>query len=38
LPAAAILAGLFTLVAAVLVELIYELLRGGRQPDATRLH
>jgi len=37
LPAAAILAGLFTLVAAVLVELIYELLRGGRQPDASRL-
>jgi hypothetical protein len=36
LPAAAILAGLFTLVAAVLVELIYELLRGGRQPDASR--
>ncbi len=36
LPAAAILAGLFTLVAAVLVELIYELLRSGRQPDASR--
>ncbi len=36
LPAPAILAGLFALVAAVLVELIYELLRGGRQPNASR--
>ena len=32
-PAAAVLAGLFALVAAVLVELLYELLRGERLPD-----
>ncbi len=34
LPAAAIFAGLFTLVAAVLMEMIYELVRGMRQPHA----
>ncbi len=34
LPAASILAGLFALIVAVLVELLYELVRGERQPDA----
>ncbi len=33
-PAAAVLTGLFALVAAVLVELLYELLRGESLPDA----
>ena len=34
LPGAAVLAGLFALAAAVLVELLYELMRGERQPKA----
>ncbi len=34
LPAAAVLGGLFTLVAAVLGELLYELARGWRQPES----
>ena len=34
LPAVAVLAGLFTLVAAVLAEMVYLLLRGQGQPDA----
>ena len=35
LPAAAVLGGLFTLVAAVLIEVVLQLLRGGPQPDAS---
>jgi hypothetical protein len=34
LPAEAVLAGLFAAVAAVLIEMIYLLIRGLRQPDA----
>ena len=34
LPGAAVLAGLFSLVAAVLVELLYQLFRSGAQTDA----
>ena len=35
LPAAAVLVGLFSLVAAVLIEVVLQLLRGGPQPDAS---
>jgi hypothetical protein len=33
LPVVAVLAGLFTLVAAILIELVYELFRGAGQAD-----
>ena len=35
LPAVAVLAGLFALVAAVLVEVFFQLAGGGRQSDAS---
>ena len=35
LPAAGVLAGLFALVAAVLLELLYELVRGNRQANVS---
>ncbi len=35
LPAVAVLVGLFSLVAAVLIEVVFQLVRGGPQPDAS---
>jgi hypothetical protein len=34
-PTVAVLVGLFSLAAAVLIEMIFQLVRGGPQPDAS---